>query len=121
LTNVSTGIIIARVDNCFNPSRKDKMNFGAVLKNLRNTKGIGIKQLASELDLDYTYISKLENSKSIPSSKVIKRISKYFHYSSDELLLMVGKLPRDIEEILRNHPEEAAEYLRSKFATRQKR
>lgn len=91
------------------------MSFGKVLKSLRTKKGISIKKLAPEIGLDYTYISKLENSKVNPSLKVVNKLSRYFDYNSDELLATAGRIPKDVEDILKNHPKEAIEYLRSKF------
>jgi transcriptional regulator with XRE-family HTH domain len=91
------------------------MTFGKLLKSLRNQKGLSIKQLAAELGLNYTYISKLENSKVNPSSKVISKFSDYFNYSSDELMLAADKIPKDILEILKNNPQETVIYLRRRF------
>ena len=91
------------------------MKFGKLLKNLRVQKGVGIKKMAKEVGLNYTYISKLENSKVYPSSKVLKKFSKYLKYDSDELMISAGKIPKDIEQILMNNPKEAVKYLRSKF------
>ena len=91
------------------------MEFGELLRELRVKKKKSIKTMAIDIGLNYTYISKLENFKMNPSSKVINKISKYFNYNSEELLLLAGKLPKDIENILRNNPKEAAEYLRRKF------
>lgn len=93
------------------------MEIGLLLKKLRNKKGIGIKTLASELDLNYTYISKLENGKVKPSEGTIKKIAGYYNYSYDELLLSANKIPDDIIEILRNNPQEALKYLRNKFGS----
>jgi len=92
------------------------MTFGELLKDLRLKKGKSIKTLGQELGLNYTYISKLENSKVNPSPKNVKKISRYFKYNSDELLLSAGKIPKDIQEILKNHPKEAIDYLRRKFS-----
>lgn len=94
------------------------MTFGKLLKSLRNEKGVSIKQLAAELGLNYTYISKLENSKVNPSSKVIIKFSDYFNYSSDELMLAADKIPKDILEILKNNPQETVIYLRRRFGGR---
>lgn len=91
------------------------MTFGKILKSLRIQKGLSIKKLAPEIGLDYTYISKLENSRVNPSPKVVKKLSRYFNYNSDELLVTAGKIPKDVEDILKNNPKEAIEYLRSKF------
>ncbi len=94
------------------------MTFGKLLKSLRNEKGVSIKQLAAELGLNYTYISKLENSKVNPSSKVIIKFSDYFNYSSDELMLAADKIPKDILQILKNNPQETVIYLRRRFGGR---
>ena len=91
------------------------MEFGELLKDLRKKKGVGIKKIAKDVGLDYTYISKLENLKVNPSSKVVKRISDYFNYDSDELMLSAGKIPKDIEEILKSNPRKAVKYLRRRF------
>ena len=65
--------------------------------------------------MNYTYISKLENSKVNPSSEVIDKFAHYFDYNIDELTLAAGKIPEDIREILTNNPVEAIAYLRRKF------
>ena len=91
------------------------MNFGQILKSLRIKKGLSIKKLAPELGLNYTYISKIESSKVIPSEDVLNKISKYFHYSSDEIMLAAGKIPKDVQKILQENPIEAIKYLRKEF------
>jgi len=90
--------------------------FGSLLRKLRKNKGIGIKKMAPEIDLDYTYLSRIENDKVMPSEQVIARISKYLRYDEDELLLMADKVPDDIKTILRENPQEALGYLRERFA-----
>ena len=94
---------------------KKSTAFGELLKQLRETKGIGIKRLAPDLKVDYTYLSKLENHRVTPSEKVIGRIAKYFSYDKDELLLAADKLPEDVRRIFRENPREATEFLRRRF------
>ena len=91
------------------------MPFGNLLKHLRRKEGIGIKKLAPRLNVSYTYLSKLENNKVIPSKDVIERVAHYFRYDLDELLISADKIPDDIRRILRNNPREAAEFLRGRF------
>jgi len=93
------------------------MKFGNLLKQLRQNKGLGIKTLAPELKITYTYLSKLENNKVNPSEKAIKRIANYFNYNTDELLLSANKIPEDIKKILQNNPKKAVEFLRKKFGS----
>jgi len=91
------------------------MDFSSLLKDLRTKKGVSIKKLATEINLNYTYISKLENAKARPSLKVINKFSHYFNYNSDELSIAAGKIPEDVEKILKSNPKETIKYLRSKF------
>ena len=93
------------------------MEFSGLIKYLRTKKKVSIKKLAVELGVDYTYISKLENAKVNPSSKVVEKFSEYFNYSSDELMVAAGKIPKDIEEILKNNPKKAIDFLRRKFTS----
>ena len=92
------------------------MTFGNLLRKLRYQQDIGIKKLAAEINVDYAYLSRIENDKIKPSERAIERISKYFNYSNDELMILGDKIPEDIKAILRENPEEAMSYLREKFA-----
>ena len=69
------------------------MDFGSLLKVLREKTGLSIKRLAPELHVSYTYLSKLENNKVNPSEELVGRMSHYFSYSKEELLLAANKIP----------------------------
>jgi transcriptional regulator with XRE-family HTH domain len=94
------------------------MEFGTILRDLRTKAGLGIKKLGPELDVTYTYISKLENNELRPSEEFIRRVAKYFGYDHDRLLLAAGKVPAEVLEILRENPQEAIEFLREHFGRR---
>jgi transcriptional regulator with XRE-family HTH domain len=94
------------------------MEFGTILRELRNKAGLGIKRLAPELGITYTYLSKLENNEVRPSEVTVDRIARYFDYDRNRLLLAAGKVPADILEILREHPNEAVDFLRKRFGRR---
>jgi transcriptional regulator with XRE-family HTH domain len=91
------------------------MEFGPILRSLRYRNGIGIKKLAPELGVTYGYLSKLENAEAQPSEEFVHRVASYFNYDSSELLLAAGRVPPDVVEILRNHPHDALDYLRTRF------
>lgn len=92
------------------------MTFGSLLRKLRYDQGLGIKKLASTLDIDYTYLSRIENNKVVPSEKVIEKFSRYFQYDKDEMMLLADRVPEDIRQILRENPQEALTYLRERFS-----
>jgi HTH-type transcriptional regulator, competence development regulator len=91
------------------------MEFGRILRSLRAKSGIGIKRLAPELQVNYTYLSKLENNEISPSAELVDRVADYFSYDRDALLLSAGKVPQEIIDILRENPEEALKFLRDRF------
>jgi HTH-type transcriptional regulator, competence development regulator len=91
------------------------MPFGEELRRLRSGKGIGIKRLAPDLGVSYSYLSKLESNVTRPSKELIERIAAYFDFDPDQLYLSADRVPPDILAILRENPEEATEFLRERF------
>jgi transcriptional regulator with XRE-family HTH domain len=91
------------------------MEFGELLRELRSRKGLGIKRVAPELGISYTYLSKLESDQVRPSAELVGRMATYFEYDRDLMLLAADRVPPDILEILREHPEDAIDYLRATF------
>jgi len=91
------------------------VQFGETLRRLRTKAGVGIKRLAPEIGVSYSYVSKLENNEVNPSEELIGRIAAYFHYDRDRLLLSAGKVPPEILRILQDNPEDAVDFLRRRF------
>jgi transcriptional regulator with XRE-family HTH domain len=94
------------------------MEFGAILRELREEQGMGIKKLAPELGVSYTYLSKLEHDQIRPSAELVGRVARYFRYDEDRLMLAADRVPPEIVAILREHPDEALAYLRRRFGPR---
>lgn len=91
------------------------MRFGKILRQLRSKTGVGIKKLAPELGISYTYLSKLENNEINPSEDLVGRVASYFECDRDRLLLSAGRIPPDVLQILQEHPDEAVELLKRRF------
>jgi transcriptional regulator with XRE-family HTH domain len=91
------------------------MEFGQILRQLRKREGIGIKGLAPKLGVSYSYLSKLENDELGPYEVLVEKVASYFQDDKDQLLISAGKVPPEILEILRNHPQDAVEFLRRRF------
>jgi HTH-type transcriptional regulator, competence development regulator len=89
--------------------------FGKILRKLRSETGVGIKRLAPELGVSYTYLSKLENNELSPSEDLVTRIATYFKCDRNSLLLSAGRIPPEVVKILQEHPEEAVELLKRRF------
>jgi transcriptional regulator with XRE-family HTH domain len=91
------------------------MRFGQLLRKLRAERKLGIKRLAPDLGVSYSYLSKLENSEVGPSEEMVAKVAKYFRYDRDRLLLSAGKVPPNVLRILQDNPDEAIDFLKQRF------
>lgn len=71
------------------------MNFGERLRQLRNDKDLTQPELAEAMGIEQSYLSKLENDKSLPSNDVLNRILNVFD-------IEVGDLVNDLDQGARN-------------------
>lgn len=95
-----------------------KRNFGIVFKELRKKHKYSIKKLAPELNINYSYLSKLENGHTSPSEDFIERVASLFNYDKEELMISAGKIPEDVLMIIRDNPREVVTFLRRAFGDR---
>ena len=86
--------------------------FGARLRELRKQAGLGQRELANRIGVNFTYLSKIESgAMPPPSEKVIKRLAEALNVDKDELMALAGRIPGDIAQILKN--QKAFQFLRS--------
>jgi transcriptional regulator with XRE-family HTH domain len=79
----------------------EKMSFGAYLRNLRRQKRLSQKELADMVDMDHTYLSKIETEVlPPPSEKNIKKLAQILEVSEDELLVLAHKTPSDLRDVI---------------------
>lgn len=60
--------------------------FAKRLKELRTEKNLSYVQLAKELNISYTTISRWENQLRVPNIIELKKIAQFFNVSADYLL-----------------------------------
>lgn len=101
--------------NC-NYARKEPMKsqtFGNRLRELRKARDLSQRELAKMVNLDFTYLSKIENDRMPPpSAAAITNLASELNADKDELLALAGKVPKDIGETYRKS-EGARMFLRS--------
>ncbi len=86
--------------------------FGAMLRGLRKQAGLDQRELADKIGINFTYLSKIESGvMPPPSEKVILRLAEVLDANKDELMILAGKIPSDIAQMLKNR--EALQFLRS--------
>lgn len=67
--------------------------FGLALRKLREQSGMTQDQLASKADINYTYISKIENAaKPPPSLKVLWKLANILNVDIDKFTVLAGRV-----------------------------
>ena len=101
---------------------------GDKIRELRNERGITLKELGGILNVGESTVSMYENNKRTPDYETLKKIADYFSVSVDFLLERTStKKHYDIETIAAHHDseewteEELAEIERFKEFVRMKR
>jgi transcriptional regulator with XRE-family HTH domain len=104
-----------------------KVTLGSRLRALRLEAKLSQRDLADRVanrlkdddrgGFDFTYLSKIENDRLVPSAAVILALAAELKGNSDELLALAGKAPADIGEMLKQS-EGARMFFRSAMSTR---
>ena len=72
------------------------MTFGERVRELRLQKGLAQRDLAELVEIDFTYLSKIENDRvSPPSDEVIHNLAKHLGAAEEELLALAAKVDAD--------------------------
>jgi len=91
------------------------MNFGDRLKQLRTQKNLTQPQLAQAIGIEQSYLSKLENDKSVPGADIFQAILRAF--DMDVASFLAGVDDNVVHRELRQLPE-VANHLNSQVALR---
>jgi transcriptional regulator with XRE-family HTH domain len=88
------------------------MEFGQRLRDLRKRKNLSQRDLAAQIGIDFTYLSKIEGGRlDPPSEAVIRHIAQVLDADENELINLAGKIPKDLKAVLEESPQ-AVELLR---------
>ena len=76
--------------------------FGQKIKRLRKAKKMTQAELAESCGVDFTYISKIENGKSIrlPAESTIRRLAIFLETDAEELILLAKKVPQNFQDTI---------------------
>ncbi len=64
------------------------MAFGKRIKELRESKGLFLREVGAALELDSAFISKVENEERLLPRKHLERLAAFLNVSSEELLVL---------------------------------
>ena len=80
------------------------MEFGEKLRELRREKGLTLRALAEAVNVDFSYLSKIENSKAgyLPGADLIRSLADVLGADALELLQLADKVPPEVESFARD-------------------
>jgi transcriptional regulator with XRE-family HTH domain len=88
--------------------------FGQTLRRLREQAGISLRGFAKMVDRTPTYISKIERDElAPPAEEVVKKIAQLLKQNADDMIVLAGRIPSDLPDIIRQQPREMALMLRT--------
>lgn len=87
-------------------------SFGEIIKKARESKGLYLRQVAAELDIDQAIISKFEHGDRKPSKEQVNQFAEFYRLNKEKLLIawLSDKIVYDLQdEILANKALKVAE------------
>jgi HTH-type transcriptional regulator, competence development regulator len=80
-------------------------DFGKLIRQARKVKNYSQRELAKILEIDFTYLSKLENNRAdyAPKEDVIRGLARNLDLDEEELIYLAGRIPHQEEELLKQH------------------
>jgi transcriptional regulator with XRE-family HTH domain len=93
------------IDNLSTPYHHTHVKTRALgdrLRELRLAQGVSQESLARKVDIDPSYLSKIENNQQRASMDTITRLARALRANELELLRLAKKLPPSVEALLAN-------------------
>jgi HTH-type transcriptional regulator, competence development regulator len=93
--------------------------FGKRLREARRNKGFSQRDLASLVDVDYTYLSKLENDRADypPKDDVIRALAHHLELDAEELSYLAGRITAEdakvVQDLAKTHQKQMPVLLRT--------
>ena len=88
--------------------------FGEFVRRARESKEIGLREMAKMIGVSPTYLSKVERDEFPPPAEdKVRKIAKIIGCDVDDLLARAGRVSTDISDIIKRHPVELTALLRT--------
>jgi transcriptional regulator with XRE-family HTH domain len=90
-----------------------KYGFGKMLRDARLQRGFSLRQFAEKLDVSSTYLSQVERGHFAPlTASKAARAAKLLGEDADYWIGLAGRIPEDLEPIIRRHPTTMPDLIR---------
>jgi len=87
--------------------------FASRLKEIRASKGVGVRELGRMIGKSGQHISNMEQKLSKPSAEVVVDIAKALSADVDELLHLAGQMDPEVIGVIQSRPSAIPSFLRS--------
>lgn len=79
--------------------------FGQIIRAARTDKGYSQRELAKLVEIDFTYLSKLESdyTQYPPKEYIIQQLAHYLSLDHEELMCLTGRLPERYQDFLKHN------------------
>ncbi len=93
---------------------KGREKFGAFIRRERESRDIGLREMAKMISVSPTYLSKIERDEFPPPvEEKVRAIAKILECDPDDLLARAGRVSSDVSDIIKRHPVELTALLRT--------
>jgi len=89
------------------------MNLGSSIRERRKALGLSLRLAAQRLQVDPAYLSRVEAGKVPPSEQFLCQLAQVLDWREEELLLLAGKLPSALRDLVEKQPYRATVALTS--------
>lgn len=83
--------------------------FGQKIRDLRRMMGLSLRELAPQVGVGFTYLSKVETGRldfgDYPSEGLIHKLAEALEADEDELLLLAEKIPDQVRQRVLQRPD----------------
>ena len=92
-----------------------RKTFGDLLRATRVAKGYSLRKFAELTDTSPTYLSLIEQAKNErpPAADRVRRMAELLGQNADEWISLVGRVPADLTDIIKNEPQAMPALLRA--------
>ncbi|MEI9907002.1 MAG: helix-turn-helix domain-containing protein [Actinomycetota bacterium] len=97
---------------------KPLLSAAELLRELRIERGQSVRNAASQLGIAASHLSRIERGERSVSEAVGKKLGDFYGIGQDLVLMSEGRLPQDILDIFKKHPD-LIEELRRNYGTDQ--
>ena len=93
----------------------DEIQFGQYVRNAREASKVSLRKFAEKIEVTPTYLSKIERLEitNPPSEQVIRLMAKELKLDFDDLMILAGRIPSELPDIINERPREMASLLRT--------